>query len=136
MTRTVDQAYWQAYFGTHNAQAFEELVARFYAPDAVFSNPRAQVQGRAQILDFFKGANQDVQITLEPTSIVINPGVTAVEITAAMRARRDLPGFFIVPLKEGAEISVPMAGIYHMTAGYIFRARMYWGRFPKLAPAP
>lgn len=133
MTRTVDQAYWRAYFRTHNAQAFEELVAGFYAPDAVFSNPRAQVRGRAQILEFFQGADRDVHIALDPTSIVINPGVTAVEITASMRARRDLPGFFIVPLKEGAEISLPMAGIYHMTAGYIFRARMYWGRFPKTA---
>ena len=47
-----------------------------------------------------------------------------------MRARKDLPGFFIAPLKQGEKTSVPMAGLYHMTAGLIFRTRIYWGRCP------
>lgn len=130
MTRTVDRAYWHAYFSAHNEQRFEDLVTGFYAPDAVYSNPKVQLRGRAQLLDFFQGANRDVRIDLQPSSVLIDPGVTAVELNAVMRARKDLPGFFIAPLKEGAEISVPMAFIYHMTAGLIFRARVYWGRCP------
>ncbi len=130
MTRTVDQAYWHAYFRTHNEGRFEELVAGFYAPDAVFANPRVQLRGRKQILDFFQSANRDVHIDLRPSSILVQAGVSAVEINAVMRARKDLPGFFIAPLRQGEETSVPMASIYHMTAGLIFRARVYWGRCP------
>ena len=130
MTRTVDQAYWRDYVRTHNEERFEDLVARFYARDAVFANPRVQLQGRGQILDFLQRANQDVHIDLQPSGVLIQPGVSAVELNAVMRARKDLPGFFIAPLRQGEETSVPMVSVYHMTAGLIFRARVYWGRCP------
>ena len=53
MTRTVDEAYWRDYFRTHNEGRFEDLVTGFYAGDAVFANPRVQLRGWDQILDFF-----------------------------------------------------------------------------------
>lgn len=130
MTQTVDQAYWHTYFRAHNEGRFEELVAGFYAPDAVFANPRVQLKGRKEILDFFQSATKDVHIALQPSSILVQAGVSAIELVAVMRARKDLPGFFIAPLREGEETSVPMASIYHMSAGLIFRSRVYWGRCP------
>lgn len=130
MTQAVNETYWRAYFRIHNEERFEDLVTGFYTRDAVFANPKVQLRGRKQLLDFFQGTSSDVHIALEPGSVLVQPGVSAVELNAVMRAKRDLPGFFIAPLKEGEEISVPMAGIYHMTAGQIFRARIYWGRSP------
>lgn len=130
MVRDVDEAYWRDYFETHNARRFKELVSRFYAEDTRFSNPKTDARGRAQLLDFFEGANRDVQIDLLPSSILVKPGVTAVEVERVLHAKTDLPDFLLGPMKAGDKASMPMAAVYHMAGDLIARARIYWGRCP------
>jgi hypothetical protein len=130
MTRDVDETYWHDYFRTHNERRFKELVTGFYAEDALFSNPKAEARGREQIIAFLEGANRDVQIDLLPSSILVQPGVTAIELQCVMRAQKNLPDFLLGPMKTGEEASMPMAAVYHMAGDLIARARIYWGRCP------
>ena len=130
MNREVDEAYWRDYFETHNARRFKDLVNRFYAENALFANPKIEARGREQLLTFFVGANQDVQIDLLPGSIFVKPGVTAVEMECVMHAKADLPDFLLGPMKAGEAASMPMASVYHMAGDLIARARIYWGQCP------
>jgi hypothetical protein len=122
----VDEKYWNDYFDTHNYGRFEDLVNDFYTKDAVFENPKAQVRGRKEIISYLKQSNQDVKIELIPQTIVINPGVTAVEMDCVVHAEKDLPNFLLGPMNKGATASIGMAAVYHMKNDRITRARIYW----------
>ena len=128
MMRQINEAYWHDYYNTHNNRHFDDLVARFFAEDAVFENPKVRAVGHPQILDFFTHSNQDVHIKLVPHAIIINPGVTATELDCVMQAQRDLPEFLITPLKKGGEVTVRMAAVYHLSEDLISRAGIYWGQ--------
>jgi len=133
MARTVDEAYWQDYFRTHNERRFGDLVRDFYAEDAVFQNPKVMVRGHAQLLDFFEQANRDVHIDLVPRAILIDPGLSAVELNCVMHAAKDLPDFLLGAMEKGDEASMGMASIYHLRGDRIIRARIYWGALPMAA---
>ena len=123
----VDEKYWNDYFDTHNDGRFEDLVNDFYTEDATFENPKAQLRGRKEIIGFLRQANQDVKIELIPQTVVMNPGVTAVELDCVIHAKQDLPNFLLGPMNTGDTASIGMAAIYHLKNDRITRARIYWG---------
>jgi hypothetical protein len=110
----VDKTYWNDYFDTHNDGRFEDLVNDFYTEDATFGNPKTQVRGRKELIGFLKQAIQDVKIELIPRTIVMNPGVTAVELDCVIHAKQDLPNFLLGPMNTGDTASIGMAAIYHL----------------------
>jgi hypothetical protein len=123
----VDEKYWNDYFETHNEGRFEDLVNDFYSEDATFENPKAQARGRKELIAFLKQANQDVKIELIPQTIVMKPGVTAVEMDCVVHAEKDLPNFLLGPMNKGDTATIGMAAFYHLTDAKITRARIYWG---------
>ena len=126
--RRIDEKYWNDYFDTHNERRFEDFVNGFFTEDATFENPKIQVRGRKEIIGFLKQTNQDVKIALIPHTIVMKPGVTAVELDCVIHAEKDLPGFLLGPMKKGDQASMGMAAVYHLKEDRIARARIYWGK--------
>lgn len=126
--RRIDEKYWNDYFDTHNDRRFEDFVNGFFTEDATFENPKIQVRGRKEIIGFLQQTNQDVKIELIPQTIVMKPGVTAVELDCVIHAEKDLPGFLLGPMKKGDEASMGMAAVYHLKKDRIARARIYWGK--------
>jgi hypothetical protein len=128
MVRKVDESYWNDYFRTHNEERFDDLVNRFYTEDLAFDNPKTQANGRKELILFLQRSSENVHIDLIPRAIVINAGVTAVELDCVMHARKDMPDFLLGALKKGDTASMRMASVYHLTEDRISRASVYWGR--------
>jgi limonene-1,2-epoxide hydrolase len=128
MVRKVDESYWNDYFRTHNEERFDDLVNRFFTEDLVFDNPKTRANGRQELILFLQRTSENVHIDLIPRTIIINAGVTAVELDCVMHARKDMPDFLLGPLKKGDTASMRMAGVYHLTEDRISRASVYWGR--------
>ncbi len=128
MVREIDESYWKDYYHTHNERLFEDLVNLYYAEQALFENPKVQAAGRERILAFFISSNQDVHIELVPHVIISESGVTATELDCIIHPQKDMPDFLLGPVKKGDEVIIRMAAIYHMNAGLISQARIYWGR--------
>jgi hypothetical protein len=129
MLRKIDEKY--DYYRTHNERRFDDLVNGFFAEDASFENPKMQAKGRQQIIDFLKQSSEFVRINLMPRSIVINPGVTAIELDCVMRAEKDLPDFLLGPMKKGSKANMRMAAFYHLVGDLISQANVYWGQCPE-----
>lgn len=123
----VSEKYWKDYFNTHSDRRFEDLVNDFYSADTTFENPKAKVRGRKELIGLLKQANQDVKIELIPQTIVMNPGVTAVEMDCVIHAEKDLPNFLLGPMHNGGTANIGMAAFYHLKEDGITRARVYWG---------
>ena len=130
MLGKIDEKYWNDYYRTHNERRFDDLVNGFFTEDASFENPKMQAKGRQQIIGFLKQSSQFVRINLVPSSIVINPGVTAIELDCVMQAEKDLPDFLLGPMKKGGKASMRMAAFYYLVGDLISQARVYWGRCP------
>jgi SnoaL-like domain len=128
MVRKVDESYWKDYFTTHNEERFDDLVNRFFTEDLAFDNPKTQANGREELILFLQRSSEHVHIDLIPRTIVINTGVTAVELDCVMHARKDMPDFLLGPLKKGDKASMRMASVYHLTGDRISRSSVYWGR--------
>ena len=124
--RQIDEKYWHDYFKTHNDRRFEDFVNDFYTEDATFENPKIQVRGRKELIDFLKHANQDVKIKLIPQTIVMKPGISAVELDCVIHAEKDLPNFLLGPMNKGDKASIGMAAFYYLEKDRIARARIYW----------
>jgi SnoaL-like domain len=131
MMTKVNEKYWNDYYTTHNERRFDDLVTGFFTEDATFENPKVQVSGREQIVGFLKQSSQFVEINLMPSIIIINHGVTAVELDCVMQAEKDLPDFLLGPIKKGSKASMRMAAVYHLAGDRISRASVYWGRCPE-----
>jgi hypothetical protein len=131
MLREIDEKYWNDYYRTHNERRFDDLVIGFFTEDAAFENPKVQLRGREQIISYLKESTQFVRIDLIPGSIVINPGVTAVELDCVIQVEKDLPDFLLGPMKKGGQASMRMAAVYHLVGDLISQASVYWGRCPE-----
>jgi hypothetical protein len=129
--RKIDEKYWNDYYRTHNERRFDDLVNGFFAEDASFENPKMQAKGQQQTIGFLKQSSEFVRINLMPRSIVINPGVTAIELDCVMRAEKDLPDFLLGPMKKGSKASMRMAAFYHLVGDLISQANVYWGQCPE-----
>jgi SnoaL-like domain len=130
MVTHVDEAYWQDYFRTHNEGRFRMFVPGFYAENATFEDPVIIRRGHTEILNMLETLARDAQIRLQPKTIIVKPGWSAVELDSHVHALKDIPNFLMGSLKKGEEATMPMAAVYHMAGDLIARARIYWGRCP------
>ncbi|MEJ2673004.1 MAG: nuclear transport factor 2 family protein [Deltaproteobacteria bacterium] len=126
MWRKVDQGYWRKYFETYNAKRYDDLVHDFYAARPTFHNPKFRLEGRQAGADFFKQHHIDVNETLTPITLIITPEVAAVELDSGFYSDKDLPDFYVHPLKRGVEVRMGMAACYHLEGDRIAHARVYW----------
>lgn len=126
MTRKVDKDYWNDYFQTYNAKRYAELVNNFYTENPSFQNPKYRLAGRQAMIDFFTEQHFDVTEVLTPTTVIITPEVAALELDAVFSSTRDLPNFYVFPLKSGMEVKMGMSVFYHLEGDRITRARVYW----------
>ncbi len=51
---------------------------------------------------------------LTPINVIITPEVAALELDAVFSPTKDLPQFYVFPLKSGVEVRMGMAAFYHM----------------------
>lgn len=126
MTRQVDQNYWNEYFQTYNAKKYDDLVNNFYTDNPTFQNPKYQLAGRRAIADFFQEQHIDVTEKLTPITVIITPEVAALELAAVFSSAKDLPNFYVFPLKSGVEVHMGMSVFYHLEGDRIAHARVYW----------
>jgi hypothetical protein len=126
MAREVNQEYWRQYFETYNRKRYDDLVNNFYLPDATFQNPKYLLTGRQVIARFFQEHHVDVDEKLTPITVIITPEVAGLELDGAFTSQKDLPDFYVMPLKKGVWIKLGMAAFYHLQGDYIAHARIYW----------
>jgi len=126
MTRKVDENYWNDYFQTYNAKRYDDLVNNFYTNGPTFQNPKYRLAGRSAIANFFKEQHLEVTEILTPITVIITPEVAALELDAVFSSTRDLPHFYVYPLKSGVEVRMGMAAFYHLEGDRIAHARVYW----------
>lgn len=126
MARQVDENYWQEYFQTYNAKKYDDLVNNFYTDNPTFQNPKYQLAGRRAIAGFFQEQHVEVTEHLTPITVILTPEVAALELAAVFSSTKDLPGFYVWPLKRGVEVHMGMAAFYHLEGDRIAHARIYW----------
>ena len=128
MTRGVNRKYWQEYFDIYNSKRYDDLVNNFYLADATFQNPKYQIAGREAIARFFQENHVDVDENLTPLTVIITPEVAALELDGVLTATKDLPDFYVMPLRQGVPVRMGMAAFYHLEGDRIAHARIYWLR--------
>ncbi|RJR33393.1 MAG: nuclear transport factor 2 family protein [Deltaproteobacteria bacterium] len=126
MPREVNRAYWDEYFQTYNQKRYDDLVNYFYTDNPTFQNPKYQLAGRRAIANFFKGQHLEVTEILTPITVIITREVAALELDAVFSSTKDLPQFYVFPLKSGVEVRMGMAAFYHLEGDRIAHARVYW----------
>jgi ketosteroid isomerase-like protein len=126
MTREVNREYWQEYFDTYNRKRYDDLVNNFYLADATFQNPKYQMAGREAIARFFQEHHVDVDEELTPVTVIITPEVAALELDGVLSATKDLPDFYVMPMKQGVPVRMGMAAFYHLQGDRIAQVRIYW----------
>jgi len=126
MTRGVNRKYWQEYFDTYNSKRYDDLVNNFYLADATFQNPKFQIAGREAIARFFQEHHVDVNEELTPVTVIITPEVAGLELDGVLTSEKDLPDFYVMPLKQGVPVRLGMAAFYHLEGDRIAHARVYW----------
>lgn len=126
MPREVNREYWDEYFQTYNQKRYDDLVNNFYVAEATFQNPKYRVEGRQAIAEFFKSHHVDLDEELTPLTVIITPEVAALELDGKFSSKKDLPDFYVMPLKQGVPIRMGMAAFYHLEGDHIAHARVYW----------
>jgi hypothetical protein len=126
MGRKVDQSYWQKYFKTYNAKCYDDLVNNFYAEHPTFQNPKYKLEGRRAIAEFLTEHHKDVNETLTPITVIINPEVAALELDGVLSSEKDIPDYYVHPLTRGVEVKLGIAAFYHLKGDRIAHARIYW----------
>lgn len=126
MPRQVDEKFWEEYFSLYNSRQYEKLVNEFYAEDATFQNPKQRFVGRENILKHFSDAHTSVNEELKDTTRIITPDVTAIEIAGSFVADKDMPDYYVRPLKKGEKVEMGMGVFYHFKDGMIARVMVYW----------
>ena len=126
MARTVDTQFWQDYFNAYNSKQYDKLMNEFYAEDAIFQNPKQKFVGREAILKHFQDAHTSVDEKLEEVTRIISPEVTAIELNGYFVAQRDMPDYYVRPLKKGEKQEMGMGVFYHLKGDKIARVMVYW----------
>ena len=126
MPREVNREYWDEYFQTYNQKRYNDLVNNFYLASATFQNPKYQIAGREAIAQFFKEHHVDVDENLTPLTVIITSEVAALELDGVLTSKKDLPDFYVTPLKQGVPVRLGMAAFYHLEGDRIAHARVYW----------
>jgi len=126
MTREVNRKYWQEYFDIYNSKHYDDLVNNFYLADATFQNPKYQIAGREAIARFFQEHHLYVDEAITPLTVIITPEVAGLELDGVLTATKDLPDFYVAPLKQGVPVRLGMAAFYHLQGDRIAQVRIYW----------
>jgi len=126
MTREVNREYWQEYFDMYNSKHYDDLVNNFYLADATFQNPKYQITWREAIARFFQEHHLYVDEELTPVTVIITPEVAGLELDGVLSATKDLPDFYVTPMKQGVPVRMGMAAFYHLEGDRIAHVRIYW----------
>jgi len=105
---------------------YDDLVNNFYLADATFQNPKYQITGREAIARFFQEHHLYVDEELTPVTVIITPEVAGLELDGVLSATKDLPDFYVTPMKQGVPVRMGMAAFYHLEGDRIAHVRIYW----------
>jgi ketosteroid isomerase-like protein len=117
-------------FGAYT-QAFSdaefEVFSRFYTDDAVCELGSLVLNGRDEIVGFYKGMFAKVRESLELHRLVADEGGLCADITSTFTAVEDASDFAPMPLKKGEVLSFPVFVIYTLREGKICRIQVARG---------
>jgi len=126
MAKKVDKRFWNSYFKAYNSRDYERVVNEFYTKDVVFENPKQKFVGGAKVLKHFENAHKGVTENLKPLCHLITPKITAVQLAGTITAEKDMPKYYVAPLKKGKPLKIGMAAFYHMRGDKIKHIYVYW----------
>jgi hypothetical protein len=106
---------FNAYLDAFNRPDFEQLET-FFAPDLVFEHlpPLPRLEGRAQLIDFYRNFKTRVAETIEPVEIIFGTDRIAAEVRGSFTALEDMPDFAATPMLCGETFT--LTGIVFYTA--------------------
>ena len=128
---TMDRRAWfEAYLAAFNRNDFAGFGA-YYADDVQFCGQAATLDGRAAVLDFYRGVKARLDETVDLLGFVGDDTMIAAEIRTTLVAREDWPDFPTGPLVAGQRRQSINFALYDLAGGRFTRIRS--ARFRRLA---
>ena len=117
-----DRTWFEAYLDAFNRSDFEGFGA-YYAQDVQFKGQAATLNGRAAVLDFYRGVKARIDEQIELLSFVSSGGMIAVEICTTLLPLEDWPDFPTGPLAKGERRRSIIFAFYDVVDGKFTRIR-------------
>ncbi|KAF2179968.1 hypothetical protein K469DRAFT_593858 [Zopfia rhizophila CBS 207.26] len=122
-------AYIKAYNIPNN---HDELFKNFYTEDVRLQDGNVDVKGADSLRQALKAAQTGLKEELRIIHYAQKGDIILAELDSALVADRDIPDFFITPLKKSQTTLVRFFASYTIRDGKIAHFRLgYWGNSPR-----
>lgn len=99
MAAVVTEADFRSYLAAFNRSDFDAF-GRFYAPDTEFVGRAAQLEGRDEVVRFYRDVKSRVRETLTLHGLVVGPQAIVADLETELHALADWPDFPTGPLRR------------------------------------
>ncbi len=100
MAAVITKADFRSYLAAFNRDDFDAFGS-FYAPDIEFAGRAAQLEGRDEVVHFYRDVKSRVRETLTLHGLVVSPRAVVADLETELHALADWPDFPTGPLHRG-----------------------------------
>lgn len=112
------------YYEEYNSQGADG-VSSFYSSDVIFEFQNVKLNGREEVLNYFKQLHMAFKEIMKPQTIFVLGDKAAVELENEFVAKAEIPDFFGKSLKVGESTMANFGAFYDIRDGKIAHVRIY-----------